>query len=480
MAYVKNDVTTVTITPLRAYWECSEMEVSRLKAKLTAVDKNKHFNPRYKEGRWDGKKTFFNEYKRECPSGLAHDAVEFLKSQGHTVRVEYADCRLPSPRPDAQINYEITADHQLRALSAMLENRRGIINAATNSGKTKIAQAWCALSDLKTLYLVPSRELLNQTVESFQRDTNLSVGRIAADKAWTIGDDVTVALVTSFSKRKNKKTNKILNQDAVAAFNAIASQFEAVIVDECHHMTATTWQWVLTRLTNAHFRFGLSGTPWEPGDYMAELEVKSQLGPVLAVVKNDELMDLGWSATPTIHMIHVDEYVSKKEGYLEAYEQGIVYSEMRNGWIVKLARLIASEGKNCLIFSTRLAQCDILFQMLKGFNVDCRLLTGQTDKAVRKDELQSFREGGFPVLISNVMSEGVDIPSLSGLTFASGGKSHKQLLQRIGRGIRKKPAGENVVEIFDFNDTSHKSLKRHTEHRLRAYEAEGFKIVFQD
>ena len=114
--------------------------------------------------------------------------------------------------------------------------------------------------------------------------------------------------------------------------------------------------------------------------------------------------------------------------------------------------------------------------MLSLNQIDHRVVTGELGKKDRKKYLEDFKESKFQVLISTVLGEGVDIPHLNALIIAAAGKSQKQLLQRVGRGIRKKHSGPNEVEIYDFFDKSHPILRRQSKDRLEIYRDQGFEV----
>lgn len=446
------------------------------------------FSPQFKARAWDGFKRFFEPATGRLPSGLVPDAIEALQAAGYEVEIVEPEVRPFGPRPGAVLNFELDPEHQGRAFDAMTKSRRGILKAATNSGKTKIAEAWCAANDCKVAYLVPTIELLNQTVESFRADTNLHVGQVRSGIEWEIGRDVTVILATSVAPKKSGKTRKLINEDAVVRFTEIAKQFEAVIVDECQYLNGETWRKVMRLFVNAHHRYGLSGSPWEPGDDAMALTVKSSLGPIIAEVSNHELIQKGWSAKPIVRMVPVrsgrietpefaaDEEVNASMIYGPVYEEGIVFNTLRNNYIVSLAERFVAEDKPLLIICHRIPQCELIEALLKTAGVSCRVINGLTPSDERESDLADFKKGRYPVLVSNVMGVGVDLPTLRALIFAAGGKSTKASLQRIGRGIRRKLEGKNEVEIYDFIDEGHKYILEHTLQRAKLYESEGFEV----
>lgn len=472
-------VATVTLKNIDSYWQTTPEEDGIIHRVNSAESPGNRYVPSFRNRSWDGFVRMYNVTKKTLPAGLAADTITALREGGYPVKILDPGDLSPAPRPGASVNFELS-DHQLRAVVAMSESSRGIVHAATNSGKTKIAEAWCALNDCNVLYLVPTKELLHQTVASFKADTNLEVGWISATEGWNpTQNGVTVCLVSSVIKRKSRGSGKVKNEATAKRFQELAKSFQAVLVDECHHSSADGWRWVLRSMVNARFRFGLSGTPWAQRDEAAALKVKAYLGPVIARVTNDELIQKSWSALPVIHMVPVNG-VSAPIGiqleFVEMYENGIVYNDLRNSMIIKLCEQFAASGKLCLVIIHRVAHGEILGELLDLKGIDHRVITGQTDSEERQQNFQDFKVGRFPVLVSNVLSEGVDVPALNGLIFASGGKGSKQTLQRVGRGLRKKLTGENTVEIYDFIDSGFSYLKTHSRRRMQIYRQENFEI----
>jgi superfamily II DNA or RNA helicase len=115
---------------------------------------------------------------------------------------------------------------------------------------------------------------------------------------------------------------------------------------------------------------------------------------------------------------------------------------------------------------------DLLEPLIGSDNVD--FIHGLAD--TREGSLADFRKGTLRVLISSsIIDEGIDISRIQLLVLAGGKKSKRQILQRIGRGLRRK-AGENVVVILDIFDRDKKYLERHSKERLKLYNKEGFHV----
>ena len=80
------------------------------------------------------------------------------------------------------------------------------------------------------------------------------------------------------------------------------------------------------------------------------------------------------------------------------------------------------------------------------------------------------------LIASPIFGEGADIPSVRALIVADGGQSAANVLQKIGRGLRRK-ALDNRLDVIDFADMTHKWLTRHSQERLSLYLNEGFEVI---
>lgn len=177
---------TVVIGPLQSKWTLTPDEQEVVVAETTAREKGYYRANSYKFRAWDGMVRFFHPLTQTLPSGLVADCVTALEQRGFSTEVIYDNLKPLLEREDGAIRFTL-AEHQLLALEALCTHSRGIIHAATNSGKTKIVEAWCSLYRARVLYLVPSRELLNQTIRSFQNDTNLNIGWLSSSASSGFG-----------------------------------------------------------------------------------------------------------------------------------------------------------------------------------------------------------------------------------------------------------------------------------------------------
>jgi superfamily II DNA or RNA helicase len=338
---------------------------------------------------------------------------------------------------------------------------------ATNAGKTEVIAALTkVLREHKALVIVHKKTLLHQTVNRVA--TRLD---IVPETIGIIGDGrfdpkhITVATVQSIMRKgKNyERAKKFLKSVGV------------LFVDEGHHTKAATW-YNLTKLCRAQYRYLLSGTPFGS---TAQLLVEAACGPVIMRVSNDDLIKWGHSARPTITMVEIDEPKIDNEfdTWGEVYKQGIVLNTFRNDIITTKAAEFAEQGKPVLILVKQLWHGDNLLAMTRAKGVEARFVHGQMPSYLVESDKSAFEAGQYPVIIASpVFEEGVDVPAVKALIIADGGKSFRSALQKIGRALRKK-LGENVVEVVDFADLTHKWLSNHSLERMAIYEEEGFEVT---
>jgi superfamily II DNA or RNA helicase len=116
--------------------------------------------------------------------------------------------------------------------------------------------------------------------------------------------------------------------------------------------------------------------------------------------------------------------------------------------------------------------------MLIKEGIECVFIHGSA--VDRNAAFSDFKAGALSTLISSsILDEGVDIDIIRKLVLGAGGKggeASRQILQRVGRSLRKKKEGENTVQIWDIIDANNRYLSRHSFHRLSIYEREGFEI----
>jgi hypothetical protein len=179
------------------------------------------------------------------PRGCLQDAIELLQS--HQVKVDLDDERFNGLPLDVSFHGELRPEQQ-KAADALLTHDTGILSATTAFGKTVVAAWMIAARKVNTLVLVHRRQLLDQWRERLSVFLNLpikSIGQIGGGRKKQTGL-IDVAVIQSLSR-------KHVVDDLVAGYGQ-------VIVDECHHLSAFSFEQVL-RQVKARYVLGLTATP---------------------------------------------------------------------------------------------------------------------------------------------------------------------------------------------------------------------------
>lgn len=175
------------------------------------------FSPSFKNGVWDGKIRFLNKRTNTFPSGLLEKVLKANESD-----FEIVDDRKPidvevSPEivlyePDSPTGTITLRDYQHEAVKKAIELKRGIVNVATNGGKTEIASGIIKelLPHLKSsqriLFITHSKEIMNQSAERIETRLGIKVGKVG-DGVWD-EKQVTIVMVPTISKHIEKPTPK--------------------------------------------------------------------------------------------------------------------------------------------------------------------------------------------------------------------------------------------------------------------------------
>lgn len=169
------------------------------------------------------------------------------------------------------------------------------------------------------------------------------------------------------------------------------------------------------------------------------------------------------------------------ETWHSVYAQGIVQNAYRNNVIAKVAAQYSRRNMQTLILVRELYHGDQLTQLIRAEGVErVSFVYGDTPDNVLDDEVERFKEHTDSVLIASpIFDEGVDVPDMRALIIADGGKSVRAVLQKVGRGVRKKKTGANTIDVVDFADATHKWLSDHSLERISIYEGEGFEVTYE-
>lgn len=435
--------------------------------------------------KWDGFKKLLTP-TLQFPAGLLERVKDFYKEANK-------EFEIVDKRPAKSIGKEkfildnlqkINKNpypYQLEILDVIDKNDRGIIKVATGGGKSLIAALIAAKLGKKTIIYVIGKDLLYQFHDFFSQVFDEEIGIIGDGKCeirdiniasiWTVGQAIGMnkknILLDSEDDEEEVGKNKY------ADIAKMMKESKVHIIDECHMSACETIQQVYKYASPEHI-YGLSGSPWR--DDGADLLIESILGKYIVNISASYLIENDFLAKALIRFRVVPPYHYELErNYQSVYKKYIVENEIRNGLVLNAAQVMVGKGYQTLVLFSSLKHGKMLYDLFKQ-HLNCAILDGSNTKEEREQVKKDLLNHKIDcVLASKIFDIGVDIPSLSGLVMACGGKSTVKALQRVGRVIRKYP-GKKYAVIVDFIDQA-PFVDNHSKTRYKIYKSEeGFDV----
>ena len=365
---------------------------------------------------------------------IPRGAVNLLREvTGGDVRFENALVRFePSP---FEFRFSLR-DYQAEAVGALADRVQGVAVCPCGSGKTVIGAGLIARIGQPSLVLVHSLDLIEQWRGTIKGALGIDAAVIGGGQ--NEAGPVTVGMVQTLDKW------------APSALHELGKYFGAVVVDECHHIPASTFRGILGALP-AQWRIGLTATPKRADGLTPLLDLC--IGPEVFRMTHDRLVKDGYLVVPRV------EFVQTGCTTPEAKDHGAMISELvknekRNRLIRDLAARDARDGRTVLILSGRVQHCIDLAAELKAVGIDAEAVTGEAKKEDRQAILDRFRAGELSVVCATQLAdEGLDVPRLDRIVLATPSRAEGRTIQRLGR-IMRPHADKEPPILYDLVDSS--------------------------
>lgn len=420
----------------------------------------------FKKGRWDGKSTMFNWIDDKFPVGLLNTLILALDKEGFKVTV----VRKPLPEPLGILPHSLGGftytdryDYQWETIKEL--EKRGIMVArlSTGAGKTFAAALAICRINRPTLILTKRQPLMYQFVTRLKK-FGFNPG-IVGDNRSSINEELTVGMTQTLAKR--------LDEPYMQEY---LSKVEFIIGEEAHEIGDSSYWDVIQACPNAYYKMGLTATPFMKDKSESNMKLLGAFGSVGIDVSEKLLIERGINAKPIIKYCHYSRPMALRFGsnYHKAVYNGITHAETRNRKIVEHARKAVERKMPVLVLVERQEHGKLLEQLLKAEGIKSRFIFGESDSNKRSQALNDLESGRIQVLIgSTIVDVGIDVPAISLVILAGGGKEEVRLRQRIGRGLREKHDVPNICFILDFADEHNEHLNNHYRQRRKIVASTG-------
>ena len=397
------------------------------------------------------------------PRGCLDAVRQLLRDQG--TRLDLRDERHTGTPLTFRFSGNLRPDQQ-SALNALLKHDTGVLCAPTAFGKTVTAAAMIAARGVNTIVLVHRTELLRQwreRLQSFLEVAADAVGTIGGGKAKPTGA-IDVAVMQS-----------LVRQGEV---NPLIENYGQVIVDECHHLSAVSFEAILKR-AKARFVLGLTATPIRrDGQHPV---IFMQCGPI----RHTAVKAPGMPKTLDVIAHHVTTpIVVRAEAGIQEVFGVLAADEARTAKIVEQVMQAFESGRKVLVLTERTGHVAAIEAALTARVANLVTLHGRSSKKQRAAAvaaLSAMPADAPRVLLSTgkLVGEGFDHAPLDTLILAMP-ISWKGTLQQYAGRLHREHAGKSEVTIVDFVDTGHPALLRMWAKRQIGYRAMGYRVATRD
>ena len=387
------------------------------------------------------KKEFDSLWNRTLP--LDQDLIDEYKTRLY-YSIERWDMDYDIANSEVKPNYmqrrALKELNRIRAMGA----EKALVVASAGSGKTYLA-AFDALNfnPKRLLYIVHEGSILTKSFDTFQR---------------VFGSDHSYGIYNGEFKDADADFVFATNVTMAKALELFDPHtWDYIIIDECHHATAETYQKIL-HYFEPQFLLGITATPerMDQEDVFSlfdqnvpyELRLRDAIINGLVVPFKyygirDELIEYGITAT-------------KGHRFVEQFSD-----EKHCDFIYKMIEAHRQPGQKlkALAFCRDISHAIRMAQAMEDYYPNgTRYLTGKNSTGERVRAYKDLQDESSELQILftvDILNEGVDIPGVNMVLFLRPTDSQTIFIQQLGRGLRTYE-GKKFVTVLDFIGNDYK------------------------
>ncbi|MDR0453755.1 MAG: DEAD/DEAH box helicase family protein [Deferribacteraceae bacterium] len=377
----------------------------------------------------------------------------------------------------------ILHDEQEKAFEKLIENDNGVLSASTAFGKTVVAAALIAARKVNALVLVNRKPLLDQWETRLSEFLTINEQLPQFEKKR--GRKKELSVIGQLGSGKNNLSGVIDVAVIQSLFHGnvvrdIVKNYGIVIVDECHHVPAVTFEMVLKEV-NSKFIYGLTATPKRRDGHQPIIYM--HCGPIR--YKDDAKLQA--KRRPFEHFVIprftsfniLTEKDNTRLSINELYAD-ISRDEDRNNMIISDVLEAVSEGRNPLILTERKSHVEFFKNALNGKVQHLIAFLGGQKTEERKrltEQIKTTPVDQQLVIIATgkYIGEGFDVPRLDTLFLSMPIAWQGTLAQYAGR-LHRLCDNKREVRVYDYADIRVAPFDSMYAKRIKGYSAIGYKF----
>ena len=321
---------------------------------------------------------------------------------------------------------------QEKAIPAILKNKDVLGIAQTGSGKTAsyvlpILQQLLGDTEtknrhVKSLVLVPTRELAIQVQEVFHQFSNALPTRIKS----------------------------------LAVYGGVSINPQMMAMQNTHVLVATPGRLLELVASNAVHLSTIKTLVLDEADKMLDLGFKDEMTEIFKLLPNKR-QNLLFSATLSDDVSSIREILlrdpllikieDKKEDISQINQVGYFVGEDKKGPLLRY--LIKEKNmQQVLVFASSIYKADNIANKLRKNGIEAGAIHGKKSQQTRKNTLRDFKDGKLNVLVAtDLLSRGIDIEFLPYVINYELPRSPKDYIHRIGRTGRAEHTGQAITLV---------------------------------
>ena len=309
-----------------------------------------------------------------------------------------------------------------------------MLQMPTGTGKTKLFVS--IIKDLhlysidikepvKVLILVHRTELIDQIDEVLGYQYGLAHGIIQSGEKERKIYPIQLASVQTLSRRLQHWTEK---------------KFDFIIVEEDHHVTATSYRKIIETFPDAHL-LGVTATPVRlNGEGFTDIFEELIVSPSVK-----EFIEKGYLSNYEYYSVARSSFIQTEIDSIRKFSQGD-YAESELERICDNDRIRAqvvqtylnfANGKKGIVYTINKLHNNNLCSKFNQCGINAVAIDSDTPGYLREQYISKFRRGEILIICNvNLFTEGFDCPDIEFIQLARPTKSLALYLQQVGRGLR--------------------------------------------
>lgn len=372
-------------------------------------------------------------------SGAATFVRDVLRDMGHECTIDASVGLSPPDHPEWKFTGAFRP-LQEAIVDKLAAQRYGFAIAPMGSGKTVMMTALLARLGQSAFIITQEYKPTKSAFDSLLRFSNMKPGKWQNTSRFA-GDVTVASMPTIQSTLERQALGKPLKKTEFAMLEALRNA-KVVIIDEAHNVATNRYQVLFEELRSVERIYGFTGTPFRHDTRGKFLVCK--IGPILAEITAEEAIDNGLICPltliiePTIEFDYgytkkkdsvlpekrVDEFTRRRQ-FKHVIDTFVIRGKAFNDQICEFVADMVERDISCAVIIGRIEQ----FEAIRRRLPDAVLISSSTPS---KDDLfGKLERKEIMVVVTTLMNEATDVPSLGCVVLADFTRSEVRNLQRL-------------------------------------------------